>query len=53
MKERKTKRKSYHLIPRSIHESKQKEKLLLGLGEPAIADAQVLTFRLKVPPPPN
>ena len=28
-------------VPRSIHESKQKqkEKLPLGLGEPAIADA--------------
>jgi hypothetical protein len=32
---------------------KQKEKLPLGLGEPAITDAQVLTSRLKVPPPPN
>jgi hypothetical protein len=31
----------------------QKEKLPLGLGEPAIADVQVLTSRIKVPPPPN
>jgi hypothetical protein len=31
----------------------KKEKLPLGLGEPAITDAQVLTSRLKVPPPPN
>jgi hypothetical protein len=31
----------------------QKEKLPLGLGEPAITDAQVLTSHLKVPPPPN
>jgi hypothetical protein len=55
MKERKNKRKSYHLVSRSIHErkQKQKEKLPLGLGEPAIADAQVLTSRLKVPPPPS
>jgi hypothetical protein len=30
----------------------KKEKLPLGLGEPAIADVQVLIFRLKVPPPP-
>jgi hypothetical protein len=27
----------------------KKEKLALGLGEPAIEDAQVLTSRLKVP----
>jgi hypothetical protein len=41
-------------VPRSIHESKQKqkEKLPFGLGEPAIADAQVLTSCLKVPSPP-
>jgi hypothetical protein len=41
MKERKNKTKMYHLVSRSIHESKQKkkEKLSLGLGEPAIADA--------------
>jgi hypothetical protein len=31
----------------------QKEKIPLVLGEPAITDAQVLTSRLKVPPPPN
>jgi hypothetical protein len=31
----------------------KKEKLPLGLGEPAIADAQVLTSRLKSPPPPS
>jgi hypothetical protein len=31
----------------------QKEKLPLGLGEPTITDVQVLTSRLKVPPPPN
>jgi hypothetical protein len=31
---------------------KKKKKLPLGLGEPAIADAQVLTSRLKVPLPP-
>jgi hypothetical protein len=30
-----------------------KEKLPLDLGEPAIADAQVLTSRLKVPSLPN
>jgi hypothetical protein len=36
-----------------MKEKKQKEKLPLGLGEPAITDAQVLTSRLKVPPPPN
>jgi hypothetical protein len=30
----------------------KKEKLPLGLGEPAIAYAQVLTSRLKVPLPP-
>jgi hypothetical protein len=38
----------------SIHErkQKQKEKLPLGLGEPEIIDAQILTSRLKVPPPP-
>jgi hypothetical protein len=53
MKERKNKRKSYHLVSSSIHESKQKqkEKLPLGLGEPVIVDAQVLTFFLKVPLP--
>jgi hypothetical protein len=50
----KEKIKSYHWVSRSIHErkQKQKEKLPLGLGEPAIADAQVLTSRLKVSPPP-
>jgi hypothetical protein len=55
MKEIKNKRKIYHLVSRSIHErkQKQKEKLPLGLGEPAIADAQVLTSRLKVPSPPS
>jgi hypothetical protein len=31
----------------------KKEQLPLGLGEPTIANAQVLTSRLKVPPPPN
>jgi hypothetical protein len=31
---------------------KEKEKLPLGLGEPAIADAEVLTSRLKFPLPP-
>jgi hypothetical protein len=31
---------------------KEKEKLPLGLAKPAIADAQVLTSRLKVPLPP-
>jgi hypothetical protein len=41
MKEIKNKRKIYHLVSTSIHErkEKQKEKLLLGLGEPSIADA--------------
>jgi len=39
------------LVSRSIHESKK--KIPLGLGEPAIADAQALTSRLKVTPPPN
>ena len=54
MKERKNKRKGYHLVSRSIHESKQKQKqkLPLGLGDLAIADAHVLTYRLKVPLPP-
>jgi hypothetical protein len=53
MKENKNKRKSYYFVSRSIHEIKQKEKkkLPLGLGDPAIANAQVLTSRLKVPPP--
>jgi hypothetical protein len=32
---------------------KEKMKLSLGLGEPAITDVQVLTSHLKVPPPPN
>jgi hypothetical protein len=32
---------------------KKKEKLLLGLGEIAIADAQVFISHIKVPPPPN
>jgi len=38
-----------------VHESKQKEKekISLGLGEPAIADAQVLTSSIKAPPPPK
>jgi hypothetical protein len=31
---------------------KKKKKLPLGLGESVIADAQVLTSRVKVPPPP-
>jgi hypothetical protein len=31
----------------------KKEKIPLGLEEPVITDAQVLTSRLKVPPPPN
>ena len=31
----------------------KKEKLPLGLGEPSITYAQVLTSHLKVPPPPN
>jgi hypothetical protein len=55
MKESKNKRKRYHLVSRSIHEGKKnkKENLPLGLGEPVIADAQVLTSRLKVPPPPS
>ena len=54
MKEIKNKRKIYHLVSRSIHESKQKQKqkLSLGLGEPTIVDAQVLTSHLKVPSPP-
>jgi hypothetical protein len=30
----------------------KKKKLTLGLGEPTIVDAQVLTSRIKVPPPP-
>jgi hypothetical protein len=40
---------------RFVHERKQKQKgkIPLGLGEPAIVDAQVLTSHLKVPPPPN
>jgi hypothetical protein len=29
----------------------KKEKVPLGLGEPAIKDVQVLTSHLKVPPP--
>jgi hypothetical protein len=55
MKESKNKRKIYHLVSRSIHErkKKKKEKLPLGLGEPAIADAQVLTSCLKFPLPPS
>ena len=54
MKQIKNKRKRYHLVSRSIHESKQKEKekLPLGLGELTIADVQVLTSHLKIPPPP-
>jgi hypothetical protein len=31
----------------------KKEKLPLGLGEPVITDAQVLTSHIKVPPSPN
>jgi hypothetical protein len=36
-----------------MKEKKRKKKLPLGLGKPAIADAQVLTSHLKVPLPPN
>jgi hypothetical protein len=54
MKESENKRKNYHLASRSIHQSKQKEKekLPLGLGDPAIEYVQVLTSHLKVPLPP-
>jgi hypothetical protein len=40
-------------VPRFIHERNKKEKIPLGLGEPSITYAQVLTSLLKFPPPPN
>jgi hypothetical protein len=40
------------LVPRFVHEIKE-EKIPLVLEEPTITDVQVLTSRIKAPPPTN